>query len=129
MATPLEDFTANLTAILDAVVGSKIYTDINQMYDDGLLQKDQYDKIIINFHDKLLSMAGTLAENIELRDAQVEVEKARKLLIDRQKIGFDDNKKIEKAKMLSEAIGMIQSGGNDAPQEFFDAWTSAINVI
>ena len=129
MATPLDEFTVNLTAIINAVANSKIYKDIEQMYNDGLLQKDQYDKIIINFHDKLLSMASGLAENIELRDAQVEVEKARKLLIDRQKIGFDDNKKIEKAKMLSEAIGMIQSGGNDAPQEFFDAWTNAIKAI
>lgn len=162
MATIIDDFAINLTATLDAIASSKIYTDINMMYDEGRLQKDQLDKVIISFHEKALSMAGATSENIaikghrldeiiskdlEVKSQQIaesaakvirddtdsakdlEVKGARKLLIDRQKTGFDDNKKIEKAKMLSDAIGMIQSGGNDAPPEFFSSWTAAIAAI
>lgn len=129
MSAITEEFANNLTAVINAIVESKLYTDIGEMYNEGRLQKDQYDKIIINFHDKMLQMAGGLVENLELRAAQVEVEKARKLLIERQEAGFDDNRHIEKAKMLTEAIGMIQSGGNEAPQQFMDAWTNSINEI
>ena len=187
MATIIDDFAANLTATLDAIASSKIYTDINAMYDEGRLQKDQLDKVIISFHEKALSMAGATSENIaikgyrldeiiakdlavksqqiaesegklaieqeqsgkdlEVKSQQIaesegklaieqaqsakdlEVKGARKLLIDRQRIGFDDNKKIEKAKMLSDAIGMIQSGGNDAPAAFLSSWTTAISSI
>lgn len=162
MATIMDDFAANLTATLDAIASSKIYTDINAMYDEGRLQKDQLDKVIISFHEKALSMAGATSENISIKGYRIdeiiakdlevksqqidesaakllieqaqsakdlEVKGARKLLIDRQRIGFDDNKKIEKAKMLSDAIGMIQAGGNTAPAAFFSSWTTAISSI
>ncbi len=154
----ITDFATNLTAALNAIAASKIYTDIDAMYTEGRFQKDQIDKIIIAFHEKALAMAGGTAENIalkgyrideiiakdlevkdaeiaestknlEVKDAQILTEVERKLLITRQKTGFDDNVRIEKAKMLSDAIGMIQSGGNEAPPEFFTAWTTAIAAV
>ena len=67
MSTITEDFATNLTAILDAIAKSVIYTDIEAMYDDGRLQKDQMDKVVISFHEKALSMSAATAENIALK--------------------------------------------------------------
>lgn len=140
----IESFQDNLVKILDSVVESRIYTDFVAMYEDGRIQKEQFDKILIAFHEKSLAMAGSTAENIalksyrldeivtkdvEVKEAQIGVENARKDLIVRQKEGFDDNVVIERVKTTSEAIGMIQSGGNEAPQTFFDEWADAINDI
>jgi len=169
MNTIIQDFTTNLTASLNAIAESKIYTDIDAMYNDGRLQKDQLDKVIIAFHEKALTMAGSTSENIALKGyriddiiakdldvktaqitesagnlaikqaqstkdldvktAQITTESKRASLIERQELGFSDNVVIERVKTTSEAIGMIQSGGNAAPQTFFNEWTDAIDDI
>ena len=67
MSTIIGDFESNLTAALNAIAGSVIYTDIAQMHTDGRLQKDQMDKVIIAFHEKALSMAGATSENLALK--------------------------------------------------------------
>ena len=165
MSTIIEDFATNLTATLNAIAGSLIYTDIEAMHADGRLQKDQMDKVVLAFHEKALSMAGSTSErlamfvpelaikqadstsvittragelgvkqaestaNIAFTAAQTETEVQRKDLIVRQKDGFGDNVAIERAKIITEAIGMIQGGGNEAPAEFMTEWTSSIALL
>jgi len=67
MALQIGDFASNLTAVLGAITQSQIYTDIRAMYDDRTLQKDQYDKILIAFHEKALEMAGVVAQDFTLK--------------------------------------------------------------
>lgn len=151
MASISENFATNLTAALNAITASKIYTDIETMYTEGRLQKDQLDKVVIAFHEKAIGMAGAVAENLtykgykfeELIDAELtakqaeaslakqklETEKQRTLLIENQKIGFLDNRVLEWSKISSEVVGMIQSGGNEAPQAMMDAMTKAEQAV
>ncbi len=213
----ITDFPTNFTSALNAISGSQIYTDIQAMYAAGTLQKDQYEKIIIAFHEKALGVAGTITENItvkgyrldeiiskdlevktneisvrnaelalrtaesakdlevktneiSVRDAELALrtaesakdlevktneisvrnadlalkqainekdidlkvkqilsESQRLLLMVAQTKGFDDNVTLEFAKFLSENIGMIESGGNTAPQALWDLWTISTN--
>ncbi len=188
----ITDFPTNFTSALNAISGSQIYTDIQAMYAAGTLQKDQYEKIIIAFHEKALGVAGTITENItvkgyrldeiiskdlevktneiSVRDAELALRtaesakdlevktneisvrnaelalkqainekdmdlKAKQILSEAQRLllmvaqtkGFDDNVTLEFAKFLSENIGMIESGGNTAPQALWNLWTIATN--
>jgi len=144
MADLSTDFSTNFTAALDAITSSKIYTDMQAMYDNGRLQKNQHDKILIAFHEQSLTSAASLAENITIKGYRIDdiiqadldvktnqnkTEIERTALLKAQTKGFDDNVTIERVKIAAEAIGMIQSGGNEAPQEFFDEWTDAIADI
>lgn len=212
MATLIEDFNANFISMLNSITTSSLYTDIKQMYLDGVLQKDQYDKIIIAFHEKALQVAGSNAVSISekgyrvdeiidkdlmvqqnkidialreiaereaqgdkdllvkqnqidvnsgelgikmnesanrisvanselalkttqsgkdavLKDKQADVEAQRKLLLVSQTQGFDDNVKIEFNKSMNESIGMIESGGNEAPASLWNAWSTSVNLV
>jgi len=66
--------------------------------------------------------------NAELlvKQKQYLVEDARAKLLVKQRIGFDDNVTLERYKASAEVIGMIQSGGNEAPQQLFDELALAI---
>jgi len=142
MANDMSKFSSNLTEVLDAITDSKIYTDMQAMYDESRLQKDQHDKIIIAFHEKALGVATEMAlkgyrideimqkeldlkskdvelkgREILLRDEQIKTETARTALVQTQERGFLDNRIVEWADKTGKVVSMIQGGGNEAPQE------------
>lgn len=131
MATFMEEYASNLTSVIDAIVASKLYTNIKAMYDDGTFQKDSYYEVVIAFNKEVLGMAGSLAEKayrldeivaaeLALKNKQIEVENARKALLEQQQRGFFDNRVLEWHKTNMEGVSMIQSGGNEAPQTLWD---------
>lgn len=80
--------------------------------------------------DAEVSLAREKQEkDLLLLDAQIAVANQRKTLLAAQERGFDDNVVIERTKVASEAIGMIESGGNDAPQNLWNEWSDAISDL
>ena len=132
----LNDFDANLTKVLEILAESAFYKKIDEMYSSGRIQKDSHDKYMLAFHEKALSLSMEMAQNLALKGAilaedinikkeQVKTEKERTKLIKQQTVGFLDNRVIEWNKIATEGVGMVQSGGNTAPQEMIDAMTQS----
>ena len=95
------------------------------------LERLQCEKDTLCLQKDILSDERAVRKNIlnaELlvKQKQYLVEDARAKLLVKQRIGFDDNVMLERYKASAEVIGMIQSGGNEAPQQLFDELALAI---
>jgi len=66
---------------------------------------------------------------ISLNNKRIEVEEARRLLLARQKTGFDDNLRIKRAEHSSALYGSIEMGGNEAPDDLVSFTMEKLGAI
>ncbi len=134
------DFSNYFQMIQTDAVASVFYTDITKHFNEGKIDAATYAKIITSFHQSTLQEGLSTAKSMSLgvRELElkanesakkVEVEEARRLLLERQKDGFDENLLIKTAEITGNQIGMIESGGLNAPQNLWDISLCASNEL
>ena len=196
-----EAYELQITKSIDAIYASRAYTEMKKLFDEGLIEFEEFNRWLTDFNEKAFftaeKFASTLAlmdinkdeksdlekqilqlqkdkEEIEkdklearlikeqeilecqkeklciekeilqeqrvnksillakeilAKDAAIGTEIKRGFLIDRQRIGFSDNLIIQRLQTINESIGMIQSGGNEAPAAMWGEQAAATGQI
>lgn len=106
------------------------------LFDSNEITSDDKGKVISNVIATVLQLSVKAVQDQPVQDAQVNMieaqtvtEGSRKLLVDRQITGFDDNLRVEEAKQLANVTGMFGAGGTALPTNLETKMFDAVDAI
>jgi len=87
------------------------------------------DARIVEFNREYTLNQARSNREINESSKRIALDEARRQLVLRQKSGYEDNLRIKKAEHSSGLYGMIESGGNESPQDLVNLVMSSLNNI
>jgi len=127
--------TSQIGTVYDAL-SNKATGTMQTLFDSNDITSDDKGKVISSVIGTVLQLSVKAVQDQPVQDAQVNMitaqtatEGSRKLLVDRQTTGFDDNLRVEEAKNLSNVTGMFGAGGTALPTGLETKMLDAIDAI